>query len=126
MRDANVLWMTTKSAEPLTSPFGDSCLSDVQALPDVTEVEVNADGWWRPAGVDMPWQSTTVDTAPLSMPKVQIKPDPEQPSDGEMLLTTPACCPIGVIFSSHTQAPSGISVELHAQVFVCLNLCGRA
>ena len=98
----------------------------MQALPDVTEVEVNADGWWRPAGIDIPWQSTTVDTAPLSMPKVQIKPDPEQPSDGEMLLTTPACCPIGVIFSSHTQAPSGISVELHAQVFVCLNLCGRA
>lgn len=53
----------------------------LKALPDVTEVEVNADGWWRPAGVNMPWQSTTVDTAPLSMPKVQIKPDPEQPSD---------------------------------------------
>lgn len=55
----------------------------LKALPDVTEVEVNADGWWRPAGVNMPWQSTTVDTAPLSMPKVQIKPDPEQPSDDD-------------------------------------------
>jgi len=85
-------------------------LSDVQALPDVTEVEVNADGWWRPAGVNMPWQSTTVDTAPLSMPKVQIKPDPEQPSDGEMLLVIPACCRTGVIFLSHMQTPSGMSV----------------
>lgn len=93
----------------------------MQALPDVTEVEVNADGWWRPAGVDMPWQSTTVDTAPLSMPKVQIKPDPEQPSDGEMLLMTPE---FGVIFLSHTQTPLGMSVQLHVLVFVCLNLCG--
>ncbi|DBA91014.1 TPA: hypothetical protein ACH3X2_004216 [Trebouxia sp. C0005] len=55
----------------------------LKALPDVTEVEVNADGWWRPAGVNMPWQSTIVDTAPLSMPKIQIKPDPEQPPDDD-------------------------------------------
>ena len=74
----------------------------------------------------MPWQSTTVDTAPLSMPKVQIKPDPEQPSDGEMPLMTPACCRIGVIFSSHTQTPSSMSVQLHVQVIVCLNLYGYA
>ena len=60
----------------------------VQALPDVTEVEVNGDGWWRPAGVDMPWQSTTVDTAPLTMPRVKIKPDPEPPSDGEIIIPT--------------------------------------
>lgn len=44
---------------------------------------MNADGWWRPAGAGMPWQSTTVDTAPLSMPKVQVKPEPGRPSDGE-------------------------------------------
>lgn len=58
----------------------------LQALPEVTEVEVNGDGWWRPAGADMPWQSTTVDTAPLTMPRVKIKPDPEPPSDGEIIL----------------------------------------
>ena len=57
-------------------------------MPDVTEVEVNAEGLWRPAGTDMTWQSTLKDTAPLSKaqltkPQLAVKPDPDQASDGE-------------------------------------------
>lgn len=54
-----------------------------QDVPDVTEVEVNAEGLWRPAGADMAWLSTIQDTAPLTKaqltkPQLAVKPDPDQ------------------------------------------------
>lgn len=58
-----------------------------QDVPDVTEVEVNAEGCWRPAESDMAWLST-LDTLPpltkaqLTKPSLPIKPDPEA-DDGE-------------------------------------------
>ena len=57
-----------------------------QDVPDVTEVEVNAEGLWRPAGADMAWLSTMKDTAPLTKaqltkPQLAVKPDPDQ-ADG--------------------------------------------
>ena len=52
----------------------------VQALPDVTEVEVNADGCWRPVGFDICFQSTTADTGPLSLLQAKVKA--ELPADG--------------------------------------------
>ena len=59
-----------------------------QEVPDVTEVEVNADGRWRPAGSDMAWLTTLGGTPPLTKaqltkPSLPIKPDPEQAGDGE-------------------------------------------
>ena len=57
-----------------------------QGLPDVTEVEVNGEGQWRPNGTNMPWRSIVTDTGPLTMSEVKIKPDPEQAPDSEPLL----------------------------------------
>ena len=54
-----------------------------QGLPDVTEVEVNGDGLWRPNGTDMPWRSTITDTGPLTPSAINIKPDPEQTPESE-------------------------------------------
>lgn len=57
-----------------------------QGLPDVTEVEVNGEGLWRPNGTNMPWCSTITDTGPLTMSAINIKPDPEHTPDSEPLL----------------------------------------
>lgn len=56
-----------------------------QGLPDVTEVEVNGEGLWRPNGTNMPWRSTITDTGPLTLSAIKIKPDPEQAPDSEPL-----------------------------------------
>lgn len=59
----------------------------LQNVPTVTEVEVNPEGLWRPAQADIGWQSTLEDTAPLTTeqlvkPRLAVKPDPDQASDG--------------------------------------------
>lgn len=56
-----------------------------QGVPDVTEVEVNGEGQWRPNGTNLPWRSTVTDTGPLTMSAVKIKPDPEQAPASEPL-----------------------------------------
>ncbi|KAL3142516.1 hypothetical protein ABBQ38_002838 [Trebouxia sp. C0009 RCD-2024] len=58
-------------------------VNSLKGLPDVTEVEVNGEGLWRPNGTSMPWRSTITDTGPLTMSAIKIKPDPEQAPDSD-------------------------------------------
>ena len=57
-----------------------------QGVPDVTEVEVNGEGQWRPNGTNLPWRSTVTDTGALTMSAIKIKPEPEQAPDSEFVL----------------------------------------
>ncbi len=48
--------------------------------PHVTEVELSADGHWRPAGEEGPWFSIQQEPAAVAAqlrPPVSVKPDPE-------------------------------------------------
>ena len=64
-----------------------------QGVPDVTEVEVNGEGQWRPNGTSLPWRSTVTDIGPLSMSAIMVKPDPGQAPDSE---PPPGPHPIGM------------------------------